>query len=47
MINGHLKLLKPERTPEIKMRKNTTGNIQGLNEALLRFNLVLNEAQVA
>ena len=24
-----------------------TGNIQGLNEALLRFNLVLNEAQVA
>ncbi len=28
--------------------KRSTGyNIQGLNEALLRFNLVLNEAQVA
>ena len=25
----------------------TAYNIQGLNEALLRFNLVLNEAQVA
>ena len=29
------------------MKKKTTANIQGLNEALLRFNLVLNEAQVA
>ena len=27
--------------------KITAGNIQGLNEALLRFNPVLNEARVA